>query len=153
MAIEPTELRAARVHLSRAEATCRVDDGLFHLEEALALLDEVSASDDAVHRTIARNLASTYALKMFSAIRRLVETDPGMPEPELERYFRIVLAFDDADVELPPEAIPIKIELVRRLIDRTYEGYSPEERRKAVERLEEIASGARRRSSKYSRKR
>jgi hypothetical protein len=140
MAAEPAELRAAREHLSRAEAALRADDGLFHLEEALALLDEIGASDDPMHRTIARNLASTYALKLFGAIRRLVETDRGLPEPELERFFRIVLAFDDADVELPAEGSRIKIELVRRLIDRSYEGYSPDEKRKAIERLEEIAT-------------
>jgi hypothetical protein len=154
MAAEPTKLRAAREHLSRAEATFRADDGLFHLEEALALLDEVGASEDSTHRRIARNLASTYALKLFGAIRRLVLTDPGLPEPELERFFRIVLAFDDADVELPTEAASIKIELVRRLIDRSYEGYSPEEKRKAVERLEEIAAGGgKRRTSRGPKKR
>jgi hypothetical protein len=154
MAAEPAELRAAREHLSRAEATFRADDGLFHLEEALALLDKIGASEDSTHRTIARNLASTYALKLFGAIRRLVQTDPGLPEPELERFFRIVLAFDDADVELPTQAASIKIELVRRLIDRSYEGYSPEEKRKAVERLEEIAAGGgKRRTFRGSKKR
>ncbi len=85
---------------------------------------------------------------MFGSIKTLVETDRGLPEPELERFFRMILAFDQTDVELPADAAAIKIELVRRLIDRCYEGYSPEEKRKAVQRLEEIAAGPKRRKSR-----
>ena len=145
---EPAQLRSAREHLSRAEATFRSEDGLFHLEEGLGLLDEIMTAGESPHRTIARNLASTYATRMFGSIKTLVETDRGLPEPELERFFRMILAFDQADVELPADAAAIKIELVRRLIDRCYEGYSPEEKRKAVQRLEEIAAGPKRRKSR-----
>jgi hypothetical protein len=145
---EPEQLRSAREHLSRAEAAFRSEDGLFHLEEGLALLDEIMTAGESTHRAIAHRLASTYAARIFGSIKMLVETDRGLPEPELDRFFRTILAFDHADVELPADAAPIKIELVRRLIDRYYEGYSPAEKRKAVQRLEEIAVGAKRRRSR-----
>jgi hypothetical protein len=145
---EPEPLRRAREHLSRAETGLGSEDGLFHLEEALGLLDEIITAGASTHRTIARNLASTYGTRIFGSIKTLVETDRGLPEPDLERFFRVILAFDHADVELPPDAAPIKIELVRRLIDRCYEGYSPAEKRKAVQRLEEIAAGPKRRKSR-----
>jgi hypothetical protein len=145
---EPEQLRNARAHLSRAEAAFRSKDGLFHLEEGLGLLDEVMTAGESPHRVIARNLASTYATRMFGSIKTLVEKDLGLPEPDLERFFRIILAFDQTDVELPADAAAIKIELVRRLIDRCYEGYSPAEKRKAVQRLEEIAAGPKRRKSR-----
>ncbi len=145
---EPERLRRARVHLSRAEVEFRSRDGLFHLDEALALLDEIMTAGESTHRTIAHNLASTYGMRIFGSIKALVETDCALPEPELEHFFRMILAFDHADVELPADAAPIKIELVRRLIDRCYEGYSPAEKRKAVQRLEEIAAGPKHRKSR-----
>ncbi len=145
---EPEQLRRAREHLSRAEAAFRSEEALFHLEEGLTLLDEIMTAGESTQRTIAHNLASTYGTRIFGSIKALVEADRGLPEPELEHFFRMILAFDHADVELPADAAPIKIELVRRLIDRCYEGYSPAEKRKAVQRLEEIAAGPKRRKSR-----
>lgn len=145
---ESEQLRRARVHLSRAEVEFRSQNGLLHLDEALALLDEIMAAGESTHRVIAHNLASTYGTRIFGSIKELVDTDRALPEPELEHFFRMILAFDHADVELPADAAPIKIELVRRLIDRCYEGYSPAEKREAVQRLEEIAAGPKHRKSR-----
>jgi len=63
--IEPPQLLSAREHLSRAEAKYRSEDGLFHLEEGLALLEEVMAGDSPEYRTVAQNLASTYSTKIY----------------------------------------------------------------------------------------
>ena len=41
---EPPPLRAARQHLSQAEAHHRSEDGLYYLAEGLALLEEVEAA-------------------------------------------------------------------------------------------------------------
>ena len=62
-----------------------------------------------------------------------------MPEPQLEHLFKVVLAFDQSEVELPDTAREVKIEIARRLIDRYYEGHSPEQKRKALEQLTKIA--------------
>jgi hypothetical protein len=137
--VEPPQLRAARQHLSQAESEYRSDDGLFHLEEGLALLDEMMAGDVPAIRTIAQNLASTYATKIFGCVRKLVETDRGLPEPDLEHLFKVVLAFDDRGFELPAEARSAKITVVERLVDRYYEGHSPEEKRAALEELAKIS--------------
>jgi hypothetical protein len=139
--VEPQPLRAARQHLSRAEADYRSDDGLFHLVEGLALLEELLGCGEPALRTIARNLAETYAAKIFRAVSKLVETDPGLPEPELEHLFKIVLAFDEHGFELPAEARSAKISVVGRLVDRYYEGHSVEEKRKVLEDLAKIARG------------
>jgi hypothetical protein len=138
--IEPPHLRSARQHLSLAEAQFRSEDGLFHLEEGLALLEDMMDSDAPEHRTIARNLASTYANRIFAVVRRLVAADPGLPEPELERLFKVVLAFDEHGFELPAAARDAKIAVVERLIDRYYEGHSPDDKRAALEELARISS-------------
>ena len=137
--IEPPQLRFARQHLSQAEAKYRSEDGLFHLEEGLALLEDLMGSDVPEHQTVAHNLASTYANKIFGIVRRLVETDRGLPEPELERLFKVVLAFDEHGFELPGEARDAKIAVVERLIDRYYEGHSPEEKRAVLQELAKMS--------------
>jgi hypothetical protein len=132
-------LDAARRHLAQAEAGYRSEDGLFHLEEGLALLEELLTSDQSAVRSIARNLAATYSSRIFRAVTRLVETDRGLPEPELERLFRVVLAFDEHGFDLPAEARAAKVGVVELLIDRYYEGHSPEEKRKVLDELAKIS--------------
>lgn len=141
---EPAEILTARAHLAKAEASWHTADGLFHLEEGLGLLDELISDQASDHRALSRNLASTYATKIYGGIARRLESDRAVPEPELEHFFRIVLAFDQVDVPLPEIARPTKIAIARRLIDRYYEGHPDERKREAIAELEKIAGGARR---------
>jgi hypothetical protein len=137
--VEPQQLRAARQHLAQAEANYRSNDGLFHLGEGLALLEELLGCGEPGHRMIACNLAETYATKIFRAVSKLVETDRGLPEPELEHLFKVVLAFDEHGFELPAEARSAKIGVVEHLVNRYYEGHSPEEKRKVLEELAKLS--------------
>jgi hypothetical protein len=139
--IEPPQLRAARDHLSQAEAKYRSEDGLFHLEEGLALLEDMLDSEVPEHRTVGRNLASTYSTKLFGVVRRLVEADRGLPEPALEHLFKVVLAFDERGFDLPEDARAAKIGVVTLLVDRYYEGHSPDEKRAILEELAKISRG------------
>jgi hypothetical protein len=138
MPTEPRELQSARQHLALAESGFRSKDGLFHLDEALSLLEDVIAGDSTAHTRIARNLASTYATRIHRAVQRLLQMDHGIPEPELEHLFRIVLLFDQRNFELPAESRANKNELVRQLIDRYYEGRSPAEKQAMLEELTRI---------------
>jgi hypothetical protein len=135
---EPASLHSARQHLARAEAAYRTRDGLFHLEEGLAELDEVVANESSAYGTIARNLAATYATRIYGRIKAAVETDRALPEPELEHLFKVVLAFDQSSVTLPPDARALKITVVRRLIDLYYEGHPAAAKQKALEQLAAI---------------
>jgi hypothetical protein len=139
---DPAEILAARAHLAKAEASWHSADGLFHLEEGLGLLDELISGASSDHQALSRNLASTYATKIYGSISRRLEADRAVPEPELEHFFRIVLAFDQLDVALPDIARATKIAIARRLIDRYYEGHPDERRRVAIAELEKIAGGA-----------
>ena len=58
-----------------------------------------------------------------------------MPELKLEHYFKVVLAFDQVQAALPPEAAELKIALVKSLIERYYEGHPPERKQAALEQL------------------
>jgi len=140
--IEPPKLLSAREHLSRAEAQYGSEDGLFHLEEGLALLDEVMAGEPPALRTIARNLASTYANRICASVKKLVETDLGLPEPDLEHFFKVLLEFDERGFDPPADARSTKISLVRRLIDRYHEGHAPAAKARALELLAQITRGA-----------
>lgn len=137
---EPAELASARAHLSQAESGYRSKDGLFHLEEGLALLDEVALDGAKECRAVAANLLTRYSTKICESIKSLVETDRGLAEPDLEHLFKVLLAFDAGELELPAYVRSLKIDVVRRLIDLYYEGHSVEEKRKALERLEVVAS-------------
>ena len=97
---EPASLTAARGHLSRAEAAYRTPDGLYHLEEGLALLEDAAAEGTAQQRTVAANLLATYGKRICEAVRKTL-ADPALPEPELEQLFKVLLAFDGVTLELP----------------------------------------------------
>ena len=135
---EPRELLAAREHLARGEAGYRSAAGLAELEQGIGLLDDVMASKDAGHRSIAENIAKTYATRIYRSIGTLLETDRAVPEPLLEHLFKVVLAFDQSSIELPDNARTVKVEIARRLIDRYYEGHSAERKQQALEQLTKI---------------
>ena len=69
-------------------------------------------------------------------VRDKLERDAQVPEPELEHYFKVVLAFDQVD-ELAAARRPaeLKIRVVEALIERYYEGHPPEQKRAALEQL------------------
>ena len=136
--VEPPQLLSAREHLALAEARYRSEDGLFHLEEGLALLEEVMAGISPGYRAVAQNLAATYSMKIYNLVRNVVGRDRALPEPDLEHLFRVVLAFDDRGLDLPADIRSTKIELVRRLIDHYYEGHSPAEKQAALQQLLQI---------------
>ncbi len=136
---EPRELTAARRCLAEAEAGYRSADGLASLTDGLALLDDVIATGSAAQATTARNLASTYAARIYGRINALVARDSQLPEPELEHFFKVVLAFDQVGTELPASAKALKIAVVRLLIDRYYEGHPAEKKRQALQELEQLA--------------
>lgn len=136
---EPRELLAAREHLARGEANYRSAAGLAELEQGLGLLDDVMTGKHARHRAIAENIAKTYSTRIYAGIATLLEADRAVPEPLLEHLFKVVLAFDQSEIELPDNARAVKVEIARRLIDRYYEGHSPEQKRKALEQLTKIS--------------
>jgi hypothetical protein len=131
-------LTRARDCLARAEASYDTADGLRHLDEGLAILDELTETGIATQRTIAQNLAAAYAAKIFGRVHTAIATDRAIAQPLLEHYFKLMLAFDQGDFNLPQTAQALKIAVVRRLIDIAYEGHPVEAKRKALERLGEI---------------
>jgi hypothetical protein len=136
---EPRELVAAREHLARGEASYRSAGGLAELEQGIGLLDDVMSGKDARHRAIAQNIAKTYTTRIYASISALLEADRAVPEPLLEHLFKVVLAFDQSEIDLPDNARAVKVEIARRLIDRYYEGHSAEYKRQALEQLTKIA--------------
>ena len=137
---ESDALRRAREHLARAESGYRTTDGFFHLEEGLALLAEVMLGAATADHVVARNLASTYADRIIGRIKSQTENDPGAPEPELEHLFKVIVAFDEIDIDLPDGTTSLKLRLARRLIDRYYEGHAPAAKAKALRDLAAIES-------------
>jgi hypothetical protein len=138
---EPAKLIAAREHLSLAESNYRSEDGLVHLEEGLVLLEEVALDGATEHETVAHNLLSTYSTRICESVKKVVETDRGLPGPDLEHLFKVLLAFDAAGSKLPGYVRSLKIDVVKRLIDLYYEGYPAEEKGKVLQQLTGIAGG------------
>ena len=138
---EPVKLTAAREHLSLAESNYRSEDGLVHLEEGLALLEEVALDGATEHKTVAHNLLSTYSARICESVRKVVETELGLPGPDLEHLFKVLLAFDSAGSKLPGYVRSLKIDVVKRLIDLYYEGYPAEEKGKVLRQLTGIVGG------------
>lgn len=132
---ESRELQAARRFLADGEARLASAEGLAHLAEGLGRLDGVIERGAAAEAKTARNLAASYASRVYERVRALVERDAQLPEPELEHYFKVVLAFDQVSAALPPKAAELKVTVVRALIERYYEGHPPERKRAALAEL------------------
>ncbi|MEO8464416.1 MAG: hypothetical protein ABI640_03680 [Gammaproteobacteria bacterium] len=132
---EPRELATARRHLAFAEAELDSADGLARLAEGVGLLDDVIVGRDAAAARTAGNLAASYAARIYERIGAAVAKDPQLPEPKLEHYFKVVLALDQVSEALPPAAAELKLAVAGALIDRYYEGHSPEQKRRALEQL------------------
>jgi hypothetical protein len=132
---ESSTLNAARAQLAQAEGSLASANGLSHLEEGLALLDELSEGADAAQRKVAQTVAATYATRIFGRVRDAIATDRAVPQPLLEHYFKLMLAFDQGEFELPAAAGALKIAVVRRLIDLAYEGHPAAAKRKALEQF------------------
>lgn len=134
---ESATLRAARRALANAESECLKPTGLEQLEQGLALVDDVCASD--AESSVAENLVASYTVSICTRIGELIAADPHLPEPALEHCFKLLLAFDHCRAGLPANARELKLEIVRRLIDRYYEGHSDAAKQRALEQLTAIA--------------
>jgi hypothetical protein len=135
---EPRELQDARRCLAAGEADLGSARGLARLADGLSLLDGVIAAGSAAGARTARNLASTYAGRIYARIGAAVTKDPQLPEPELEHFFKVVLAFDQVSGALPPAAAELKIAVVRQLVERYYEGHPAEKKRQVLEQLAQL---------------
>jgi hypothetical protein len=120
--------------MAAAEAAWISADALMRLYDALARLSDIIEAGGAEAR-IASNLAASYAGRFYGRVRDELERDAQVPEPELEHYFKLVLAFDQVQSALPAAAADLKIGVVEALIERYYEGHPPEKKRAALEQL------------------
>jgi hypothetical protein len=137
---EPQALSEARRRLSRAEARYLSVDALSDLEEGLSLLEEFIVGAEPQARETAANLFRAYSQRVFTRVAATV-AEPMTPEPVLEHMFKLLLAFDQNGLELPPSARATKIKLVERLIEHYFEGHSAAERHEMLSRLARLADG------------
>jgi len=126
--------------LAAAEAAWASAEGLAHLEDGLDALADIIDGGKAPEARIAGNLAATYAGRFYGRVRAKLERDAQVPEPELEHYFRVVLAFDRVQSALPAAAAELKIGVVEALVERYYEGHPPEKKRAVLEQLAALRS-------------
>ncbi|HVF17690.1 MAG TPA: hypothetical protein VNA21_12285 [Steroidobacteraceae bacterium] len=134
---ESRELQKARGHLARAETQFSTASGYAELEQGLGLLAELIEADTR-ESVVANNLAASYATKIFTRVDATLAKDRAVPQPLLEHFFKLMLAFDQGEFVLPESAGELKIKVVRHLIDLAYEGHPAEAKRKALERLRQI---------------
>jgi len=132
---ESRELSAARVCLGEAEADWASGEGLARLTDGLDRLTYIIETASKTEARTASNLAATYAGRFYGRVRDKLKRVRQVPEPELEHCFKIGLAFDQVQDALPPAATQLKIDVVKALVERYYEGHSPEKKRAVLEQL------------------
>ena len=126
--------------MAEAEAGLSSADGLAHLTDGLERLAEIIDTGAKAEARTASNLAAAYAARCYARVRDRLVGDPQIPEPELEHWFKVVLAFDQVRDALPPAATELKIAVVKALIERYYEGHSPAKKRAVLEQLASLGS-------------
>jgi hypothetical protein len=135
---ESRDLAAARRQLAAGEALYESADGLAAIDEGLALLEDVVELGSASDARTAQNLAATYAARLYERVGVTLSADRAVPEPALEHFFKLVLVFDRFAAALPANAHALKIDVVRRLIDRYCEGHPPEKKRAMLAQLDAL---------------
>jgi hypothetical protein len=135
------ELRNARRSLAEAEGSLGSREGLARLTAGLATLADLLEAGTGAEAATARNLAASYASLIYSRVGERLARDAQVPEPELEIYFKAVLAFDQVRDALPTAAAELKVALVRALIERYYEGHPPAKKRAALAELARLVPG------------
>ena len=140
MMSESRELAAARLCLADAESDWASTDGLPRLAAGLEQLADVITAGTTAEARTACNLAATYAHRFYARVGERLERDAQIPEPELEHYFKVVLAFDQVQQAQPAASADLKIRVVEALIERYYEGHPPERKRAALEQLKALRS-------------
>ncbi|MDX1562440.1 MAG: hypothetical protein R3305_05910 [Gammaproteobacteria bacterium] len=135
------DLEALRQQLAHAEKQIATEDGLNHLRDGLALLEDLVDSDDGDRQRVARNIGQTYATRIYEQIAAELAADKNAPEPLLEQLFAVIRALDDGPFELPAESREIKIGVVKRLIDRYYEGHPQSVKDAAFAQLDALTRG------------
>ena len=121
--------------MAEAEAGLSSADGLARLTDGLERLAEIIETGGKAEARTAGNLAAAYAARCYARVRDRLARDAQIPEPELEHWFKVVLAFDQVRDALPPAATELKIAVVKALIERYYEGHSPAKKRAVLEQL------------------
>jgi hypothetical protein len=121
--------------MAEAEAGLSSADGLARLTDGLERLAEIVETGGKAEARTAGNLAAAYAARCYARVRDRLARDAQIPEPELEHWFKVVLAFDHVRDALPPAATELKIAVVKALIERYYEGHSPAKKRAVLEQL------------------
>jgi hypothetical protein len=121
--------------MAEAESGLESPDALARLSDGLERLAEIVETGSKAEARTASNLAAAYAARCYARVRDRLARDAQIPEPELEHWFKVVLVFDQVRDALPPAAAELKINVVKALIERYYEGHSPEKKRAALEQL------------------
>lgn len=135
---ESRDLAAARRRLAAGEALYELADGLAAIDEGLALLENVVELGSRGDARTARNLAASYAARLYERVAGTLAADRAVPEPALEHFFKLVLVFDRFAAALPANARALKVDVVRRLIDRYCEGHPPEKKRAMLAQLDAL---------------
>lgn len=136
MPTEPAELAEARAHLEKFEAKMRTPDGLVHLSEGLALLENFRTGGASERfAEVASNLALAYAKKVQSEVESLISREPSIHLEVFDHWRKVFAEFDQSGFTLPQEVINARSKLWGRTIDKHVELMSPSERKDLLERL------------------
>ena len=135
---EPQELLEARRCLARAEANLRSADGLAQLVEGLALLDDVIGAGAGCRAHRAQPCAELCDADLRARSATRSPPTRSCPSPSSSIFLRSCSRSTQSARRCRKSAQELKIEVVRRLIDRYYEGHPPEQRQRALEELAQI---------------
>ena len=132
---ESEDLAAARACLADAEARLESAEGLVRLDEGLGRLNDVMEAGDRAEARTAGNLAASYAGRCYERVRKELERDPQIPEPKLEHYFKLVLAFVSTIVRLV--LVPKKHARLSQQVTAMAEKHAVEQHAEATESKED----------------
>ena len=124
-------LAMARHHLALLENEFWSESGGFYADEGLFLLEELGEAQPA-----ARQLAATYVGKLLDMVQTRLIGD--VPEPDLKEMLKLIQTLEDSGFGEPDRCETVRIMVAERLLDRYFEGYSGDERERAIRAIVEI---------------
>ncbi len=126
-------LEKARAALAHYESRFGLQESIRYLTEGLDLLDEIIEARTE-QSDIARNVGVTYFSKLLENISMKLESGIET-EPNLEILYRTILEFEGYSFCNNNELSRVKLDTFNQLFNRYYQGYSKEEKQKAIRDL------------------
>ncbi len=134
------KLQTAREHLGKFEREFLLDTGFDALAISVIELEDLLDANisDEIH-AIANEVANTYTRMTIDRIQNMLETNSGIPEQTLTRYYEILTEFGRLKTTLYNDVIKLRSDVLWHTLDILFAGMTRKEITREIRHVYNVA--------------